>query len=215
MALASTDDSTAPLVHVEGGRLRLVDCRLEQRGRSPALALRRGSALTLERCEVQAAAQAVAVELAGACQVRAADSHLIVREPDGAALLLWCPEWDATASAEVTLTRCDATAGRVIACRAVGGEVRIAANNNKLAFRRALASFDGYRRADDWRRVLRYGGRDNRHDPAGGAWVRVEGKPINVWSEPTWLALWPVAPASPDRFEPRSGVSSLRPTARP
>jgi hypothetical protein len=210
--LAGEEDALAPLVLVEGGDLRLEGCKLAQRGASPAVSLRRGAKVELERCEVSAMAQAVAVELgADQCAVRIDHSRLEVRDPAGPALLLWCPETDPAARAEVRLGDCDIAAGRVVACRGVGGAVLVTAERNRLAFRQALVSLDGYGR-DEWRRVLRYAGRENRHD-AAGAWLRLEGSPANVWTEQAWAALWPVEPAKTSpvgEFVPGRHESSLR-----
>ena len=190
--LAGPQDALAPIILGEGGRLRLVNCKLDQRGTSPAVSLRRGAGVEVERSEIWAHTQAIAVELDGArvCAVRLDRSRLEVHDTTGPALLLWCPEVDPQARADVRLSDCDIQTGRVIACRCVGGAVHLEADRNTLAFRQALVSFEGGKVRDDWRRVVSYQGRHNRHDTAG-AWLWLEGRSGNVWSEEAWASLWP------------------------
>ena len=215
--LAGDETGLAPLVLVEGGKLRLVDCKFTQRGSSPAVSVRRGAGVEILRSELWALAQGVAVELgAEPCPVCLDQARLEIRDAIGPALLLWCPEIEPGARAEVTLRDCDIRAGRVVACRCVGGGVRLEAERNKLSFRQALVSFDGCGGRDDWRRLLHYEGRENRHE-AAGAWLRLEGQPANVWSEQAWAKHWPERragtsvggeiPSAPRDSSLQSGVS--------
>jgi hypothetical protein len=187
----AADGPPVPLVAVEGARLTLRDCTLVQRGPAPAVSLRQGPQLTLERCRVTALAQALAVEAPAGRECRAAvrGGEVRVKDATGAALLVWAREASPPAAVEVEVAGAAVRAGRVLACRALAGPVRLQATDSRLAFHQALVSFDGYRGGDAWRRAFTWHGRHNRYEP-GGAWLRLEGRAGPAWDERAFERLW-------------------------
>jgi hypothetical protein len=179
----------APLVCVEGATLFLADCRLESAGRGPLFTLRRGTGLRLENSRLEAEALAASVEVGPerACRVELADCRVHVRNPAGAALSLWSAERHA--AVDLRLRGNTITAGRVVACRAPDGPLRIVAVGNRFSFHAGVLSYDGGADPDGWRRRTSWQGQDNRYDGAG-AWLRLEGRPGPVRDRAGWRRLW-------------------------
>jgi hypothetical protein len=177
--LAPAGAEAWPLVRIERAALRLEDCvlRSEHDAGGPAAVLHRGTGLFARACRVEAGGVALAVQAGELpCRVRLEGCQIDVRAPHGAALSLWASGPGGSAPVEAHLAGNTIGAGRVLACRALGGPLTIRADGNAFAFRTALFSFDGYRRPDDWRRTTTWQGRENRYR-AGAGWLRVEGKP--------------------------------------
>ncbi len=182
-----TNEPPAALVLGEGGTLILRDCVLSQPGAAPAVALRRGSLLRIERCRVVAQAQGIAVEAKGDLVVR--DSDLRVADAGGPAVLLWAGESAPAEPLGVSVTGSTIQAGRILALRAITGPVRIEAVGNRFVFPAGLVSLDGYREPDAWRRVLRWRGERNRYE-GGGPWLRVGGRPVAARGDGAFEDLW-------------------------
>jgi hypothetical protein len=180
-------DRAVPLVAVSGGKLTVRDCKLTGRTAGPLVALRRGKSLRLERCEVDALAQAVAVEQAAerGVDVTLSDSRLHVRNVTGVALLLWADEARQAPPGRVEMRGCRVEAGRVLACRALGGQLDVRAEQCRFVFHQALLSLDA---CPDGQRLLKWRERGNAHT-AAGAWFRLDGRPT-VWDEAGWRRLW-------------------------
>jgi hypothetical protein len=135
--------------------------------------------------------QGVAVETpaGGDCRIALRGGTVQVKDATGAAVLLWAREASPPAAVEVELAGVAVEAGRVLACRSLGGPVRLRAADSRLSFQQALVSFDGYRGSDDWRRTFTWHGRHNRYQ-AGGPWLRLEGRPGPAWDEGAFERLW-------------------------
>jgi serine/threonine-protein kinase len=163
LTLAGGGESVAPLVSVGQATLHLRNCRLHGPSTGPLIALRTGRLLELDGCRLAARAQGLAVEIGPGrpCRVKASRSTIEVEDPAGAAVLLWSAEEREGARVAVELRDSTLRAGRIVACRSVGGPVELTAPGCRLDFRHVLASFDGYKDARASRRVLRWGGQGN------------------------------------------------------
>jgi hypothetical protein len=167
-----------PLVCVEGGVLRLRDCRLRSPHRAPLVVLRRGAAAYLRDCRLDAEAVAVSAEVGGRpCRLELKKCSLRVGADSGVALSLWSGEEEEAVGVEVELADNACSCGRVLALRAVPGPVRVRAAGNELNFREALISYDGYRDPAAARRGTSWQEGGNRHRPSG-PWVRVNGRAV-------------------------------------
>jgi serine/threonine protein kinase len=191
LTLRGGEGALAPVVLVEQASLRLRDCVLEGGTTGPLAALRRGRSLEIEGCRLTATTQALAVEMEApnSCRVSISRSTIEVRDPTGPALLLWSAEQGPPARVEVKVHHSTLRAGRILACRSLAGPIELSASDNRLGFQQGLASFDGYRDKEAWRKVLRWTGQGNRYD-AAGPWLRLEGRPKAIASEAAWEQLW-------------------------
>src|SRR5690606_4872473 len=159
---------------VTGGLLTLRGCRLRHAGSGPALVVRNGAGLDMERCTLDADQIGVSVEVgAGSpCRVRVRDSTMRVREPGGAAVSLCAEESSPAGEATLTLRGSTWHAGRVVALRSLSAPVTVQAEGNRFHFRRALLSLTGYPQPEGWRQALLWRGEDNLR--AGeGPWLEV------------------------------------------
>jgi serine/threonine-protein kinase len=191
----SGTDRVVPVVTVSEGSLHLRDCRVEGQTGGPLVALRRGRAVRLERSTIDARAQAVAVEQAPGrgIEVSLTDCRLHVRDRTGAALLVWATEAAPAPAATVQLRRCRIEAGRVLACRALGGTMRVQAEDCRIVFHQALLSLDACPERHAWTRWLEW--RPGRNEYlAHGPWVRLDGRPA-VWDEANWRRVWAGEPS--------------------
>jgi len=180
-------EEVAPLACVEGASLTLTDCSLRSHGPGPAVTLRKGSSLRLEHVRIEAAAQGVAVEVGPTMtQVTLNDTNVLVRNVEGAALLLWSPEpSDATGALE--LRRCEIDAGRIVALRGLAGRADADVASCRLTFVGALVSIDNCRDRSDWRTHLRWRAADVIH-VTNGPYLRHDGRAL-AWDEPAWARL--------------------------
>jgi hypothetical protein len=180
----------APLVSIEGAKVRLLNCSLRGDTSGPLLALRRGQQLDVEDCRLTARSQAIAVEVAERpCRVRLSKSHVEVLDPFAPALLLWSAEWGPPARLPVELDHSTIRAARIVACRSLAGPIELRAASCRFHFQQALVSFDGYRDVNACRGVLRWAGRDNRSTSAG-PWMRVAGEPVPLAGESALERWW-------------------------
>jgi tRNA A-37 threonylcarbamoyl transferase component Bud32 len=183
-------DRVAPVVSVSGGALTLRDCRVEAGTAGPLIALRGGRSLRLERTTIDARAQAVAVEqaLGRGVDLSITDSQVRVRDVMGPAILVWAGEPGPSSLGKVVLRGCRIEAGRVLACRALGGELGVRAERCRFIFHQALLSVDAWPDRHEWTRRLHWREKDNTYQ-AIGAWARLDGRPV-VWDEASWRRLW-------------------------
>jgi hypothetical protein len=148
----------------------------------------------LERCTVDAQAQGLAVEQAPGRGVDLAisDSRLNVRDVTGAAVVVWAAVPLPASPGAVVLRRCRVEAGRALACRALGGKLRVEAERCRFVFHQALLSLDVCPAQHRWTSRLLW--RDSGNDyQASAAWVRLDGRPT-VWDRAGWRRLWSTAP---------------------
>jgi hypothetical protein len=144
LELSGHGNDRVPLVTVEGDSLVLRDCKLAMPAHVPAVALRRGHELRLERCTLTASAQGLAVEVDQPCRVGLTDSNFTVADPVGALLLAWSAE-TSSAAIELDLRRSRIDTGRVLACRGLAGQVHVSTRGSRLQVRQARVSFAGLR----------------------------------------------------------------------
>ena len=187
-------DRVAPAVTVSHGSLVLRDCRITGATGGPLVALRCGRALRLERCEIDAHAQGLAVEQAPGRAVDLTLTHtrVRVREVTGAAVLVWSPEAAPAPPGTVVLRRCRVEAGRALACRSLGGKLHVRSEGCHFVFHQALLSLDACTEQHRWtsRLIWRETGNEYR---TNGAWIRLDGQPA-VWDEASWRRLWRAGP---------------------
>ncbi|MGL4551159.1 MAG: PilZ domain-containing protein, partial [Gemmataceae bacterium] len=144
--LTGSPRDVAPLACVEGATLALRGCTLTMPGTGPGLTLRHGQNLTLERCDLTAAGQGLAVEVKGRpCRVDVRDSRVEVRGDTGLFLLAWCAAPGPPAALDVTLTGSAVSAGRGFGFRSAAGPVAVTVRGGRLSLRHARLSFAGYR----------------------------------------------------------------------
>ncbi|MFO0842744.1 MAG: serine/threonine-protein kinase [Gemmataceae bacterium] len=179
----------APLVALESASLVVRDCSLTQRCAAPAVSVRGGALLCLERTSVTALEQGVAVEARSQADGRVVvrDSEMSVRGAAGPAILLWGTDAHPSRPLDVELTGSKLRAGRVVACRSLAGAVTLRATDNHLLFHQALVSLDGHR--GDWRDRLSWLGRQNRFETTG-PWLRLDGRPGPAWDETAFAQRW-------------------------
>ena len=143
--LRGSPRDVAPLACVRAATLVLRDCKITMPATGPAIVLRRGRAVRLERCESNVGGQALAVEVAESpCRVTIEDCRVDVRDREGAMLLLWSGEPGTAAAVAVGLSGSHVEAGRVLACRSVAGPISVVARRNSLWVRQARVSYAGY-----------------------------------------------------------------------
>jgi serine/threonine protein kinase len=185
----AADGPPAPLVAVESAGLTVRDCSLVQASVAPALAVRQGAFVTLERAKLTAPHQGLALEAPAHAdgRVRVADSDVSLRDAAGAAILLWAGSDSPSRRIDVELAGSKFRAGRVVACRSLTAPVHLSATDNQLIFHQALVSLDGCRR--DWRDRLTWLGRQNRCETTG-PWLRLDGRPGPAQDEPAFAKLW-------------------------
>lgn len=186
-----TEGPFAPLVSVEAGKLQLRSCALTQRCQAPALAVRRGTEVMIDKCTVTALVQGLAVEAPSQadCAIRLNASEFLLRDAAGPAILLWASEAESSRRIDVELTGSKVRAGRIVACRSLTAPVRLRATGNHLIFHQSLVSFDGFRDRETWHDRLSWHGARNRYETTG-PWLRLEGRPGPAWDEQAFAKLW-------------------------
>jgi hypothetical protein len=159
LKLSGDSNQLCPLAEVENASLTLRDCRVTMPARGPALALRRGRELCLERCRLTASGQGLTVEVGErGCRVAVTDCRLTVRDPEGALLVAWSDSLIG-APLNVDVRRSAIDAGRLLVCRGLSGLIAVRSQGNRLRLRQDRVSFAGYadpaaaRRRLSWREV--------------------------------------------------------------
>jgi serine/threonine protein kinase len=182
---------TAHLLYSAPGRLRLVRCRLLAPHASALLVCRDTQRLEMLDCELVARTSACCVEVSPGVRptVRLSGSTIQVKDPGGAALVVWAPEERQPASVRLHLEGNTFAAGRVAALAGLAEGVEVLARNNRFAFREAFLGYVGFPGEDGWRRATSWQGGQNVYQAAGD-WLHVDGKPAGVRSLEDLHACW-------------------------
>jgi serine/threonine protein kinase len=179
-----------PLVCVEGGSLTVRDGVLTHPEDSPALVVRRGSALALERCTLEVGELACSVEVGGpSCEVHLRETKVRTRSPGGAALSLWAGASAGPVATRVLLEGAACEAGRIFSLRGLAAPVEVKATDSHFSFRKALVHCTGYPASEGWRGALRWQGRGNRFEGTA-SWLLLDRGPFPVHDLASWQRLW-------------------------
>ncbi len=146
--LRGTREDIGPLACVEGAELSLLGCEIDMPAEGPAVSVRKGTALLLDRCTLEAGGQALSVEVAGPCRVSVQGCKAGVRAANGAFLSAWADKAVTPAPVHVEMRGSEIRAGRALACRGIAGPVTVGVAGNTLAIRGPLVSWAGYPAAD-------------------------------------------------------------------